>query len=264
MRLPKLLAFAVVLAAMSTACTTTPGPGGTTSVPPTIAPTPFTCDTPGSNVVVFGGDSLVVQWPQYLALPPGTVSYNTARAATGFGAPVTVNPADSSNIGQRVLAQLDACNNDVGLVVIGGGVNNLAGGQPLAPLLTEVAALSAQLAARNVAVLWIPITPWVLYTSPGAPVVPSLLYDGRYDNRLAYNTWLATPGNVIGAAPNCNSTLADPNNGRESLDPIYYSWLGLWQPDRYHPLKPTGYQAFTACLSPVVASYLPGGAPITP
>lgn len=227
----------VLLAMFATACMTSPSITGS-STTLTTTPPELTCSIPGPRVVIYAGDSLVGQWPQYMQLPIGSIAYNTAKGGAGYTA---VNP--EYNIGARLLRQLDVCDNNVGMVIVSGGINDLAVDQPVQGLIDAVSALSTELASRGVRVVWLPITPFALYP-------PSLSYDHRYDSRLEYNAWLSS-GGVVGDIIDCNPSLRDAYSAVEALNPNYWSYTpGV---DRWH-LNQAGYRAFASCLSPAIAA----------
>jgi lysophospholipase L1-like esterase len=242
-KLLSVMALVVVVAG----CTPGPTRGGSTGGQP--AP-PFTCPDPGDHVVVVAGDSLGGAWPGYVSWPSGTVVINVSKGGASLGSSFTGNPPESYSIAERALAQLDVCGNDVGLLIVSGGVNDLAGGQDPQLLIDAAGSLNQQLELRGVPVAWIPIVPWAL--DP-----PLLSYDARYDHRLTFNRWLATPGSVSGSVLDCNTPLLLPGFPEEPLDPDFFSYLGLFQVDRFHP-NSAGFAAYGACLGPLVSGVLDG------
>jgi hypothetical protein len=208
----------------------------------------FTFPNPGQNVVVVAGDSLAGAWPNYVSFPAGTVVHNVSWGGASLGASWTGNPPESYSIAERALAQLDACGNDVGLVIISGGVNDLAAGQDAQLPIDAAASLNQQLELRGVPVAWIPIVPWAL--DP-----PLLSYDLRYEHRLTFNQWLAAAGSVSGAVLDCNATLREPGALVEQLDRDFFSYLGLFQVDRFH-VNAAGYRSYGTCLGPLVTAEL--------
>lgn len=213
----------------------------------TSTTSPPACGTAGQLSVVTAGDSIVAGWSPRLALGASVNVISTAKGGAGFTTPTTGDPATSSNITELLLAQLDACHNDVDLVIVSGGANDLNKSQPIAALTTAVAALDAELRGRGIPVVWLPITPYAL--GGGAT------YDVRYDTRLAYNEWLRTSTDVHGTVLECNAVLQDPATAVESLRPAFYTWADTTTPDRWHPNN-AGYQAFANCLSPAVTAVL--------
>ena len=240
MRTPRPLII-LALAALAVCAACNPQSPATTTTPTED----FSCPHPGPNTVVVAGDSLNTHWPRYLTLPDGTEVINIAKGAAAFTNPLTGDFATSISISERLLAELDLCGNDVGAVVVGGGVNDLSRGRGSAPLIAAVSNLDAELAARDIRVIWQPITPWA--------VSSNLFWDARYDQRLEFNEWLTTPGNVTGTVVDCNRALADPASAAEVMNPAYHTWADLFTQDRYHP-NMEGYAMYAACLSPHITS----------
>ena len=239
-RTPWAIAIAVFVALVGAGCA---APGGTINPSP-----PATCPDHGPGAVVFAGDSLATVWPRYLTLPAGAVTIGAARAGAGFTKPPTGDPTTSFSISERLFEQLDACGDDVGLVVVSGGANDLSAGQPVEPLLDAIAELDAQLASRGVAVVWLPITPWAV--SSTAP------YDLRYDRRLVANEFISTPGDLTGSVVDCNEVLRVSGVTPEMLRDGYWTWADAITPDRFH-LNDAGYQAYAGCLSPLLSALVP-------
>ncbi|HPB45333.1 MAG TPA: SGNH/GDSL hydrolase family protein [Microthrixaceae bacterium] len=200
------------------------------------------CD--GEARVMFAGDSIMVETVARLGFPTGVVWGSVATGSSGFTRPLTGDDSTSRNIGERVLAALDSCNSEVDLVVFNGGINDLMSAQPLAPLVDAVTALDDELAARGIATVWLPITPWVVST-----LTP---FDHRYERRLEYNDWLrAAKGND--RVLECNDVLASPGAAVEQMNSAYRTMADLVTPDRVHPSS-AGYQVYANCLTPKLAA----------
>jgi hypothetical protein len=239
----------LTLAALALCAACTPQAPATTTTPTDE----FACPHPGPSTVIVAGDSLNTHWPRYTALPDGTNVITIARGAAAYTNPRSGDFSTSISISERLLAELDLCGNDVGAVIVGGGVNDLSRGLGSAPLISAVSDLDTELASRGVRVIWQPITPWA--------VSSSLFWDVRYEQRLEYNTWLTTPGNVTGGVVDCNQALADPRSAVEVMNPAYHTWADLFTQDRYHP-NMDGYAMYAACLSPHITSAIAVQAPV--
>ena len=206
------------------------------------------CDEPGDDVVVIAGDSVTGGWSTYLVLPEGTTILNLSRGGSSYSAAESDDISKTMSIPQRLLAQLDVCGNDVGLVVISGGVNDLAQGQSTDAIESAVTELSAELDARGVASTWVPILPWPLTGEFTAE-------DERFINRAAYNDWLRQPGQVGGPVLECNGSVDLDGAPVEQLAPEYQKIDGTTV-DIWHP-NPFGSSTFAGCIDDQITAHLP-------
>ena len=170
-------------------------------------------------------------------VPQGTRVLNLSRGSAAYSGEATPDVATTFSILQRLEAQLDACNWDVGLVIVSGGVNDLAAGQTTDGMKSGAEAISASLAARGINTVWVPILPWAVdATHP---------HDFRYEHRLDFNQWLTTPGRVNGPVLECNSIMRASGNP-EVLAPGYARYVGFTL-DAFHINDPAKW-AFGACV----------------
>ena len=119
-------AFAVVAIILLTAACTPTASGGAAK-PPYC---PF-----DSHLVLFGGDSLSGQWPQYVTYRPGDVGFNVSVGGAAYGG---VYWAGNFTIGDYVRDQLNACGNSVGAVVLSGVVNDISQAQPASAAIAGI------------------------------------------------------------------------------------------------------------------------------
>ena len=141
------------------------------------------------------------------------------------------------------------CENDVGLVVISGGVNDLAQGDSPDAMEAALTGLSAALDARGVATAWVPILPWLLTPTFTAA-------DGRFINRAAFNDWLRQPGQVGGSLLECNGSIDLDGAPVEQLAPQYGRTDVELMESVWHPDTP-GYTTFADCMDDEIAAHLP-------
>jgi hypothetical protein len=207
--------------------------------PSPVLPRPIDPCVPGHDTVIIAGDSVTAQWSQSAAFPPGTRVLNLSRGSAAYSGEETQDVATTFSIRQRLEAQLDACNWDVGLVVLSGGVNDLAAGQTPDAMESGAAAISASLAARDINTVWVPILPWA--------VDDNNFTDVRFEHRLEFNEWLSTPGRVNGPVLQCNSVLRDPNSAEELLAPGYRRYVGFTL-DVFH-INDAAKWAFGGCVT---------------
>jgi len=230
------LAIACVAIALVAAvgCTVNPGRGdgpAPDAIPPRC---PF--DRTMTMVV---GDSVATEWYRYMVWPQGITVFSTSYGGSGY----TMTDL-SVNMGQRVQRQIDACGTKLGNVFLSAGIADLAIGQPIEPLEAAVTSLSESLRIQGIPATWLTITPFSDYNRPGGDV--------RDTNRVAFNSWLTTPGNVTGRVIDCSASVADPARPT-FLNPQYYKWVGILQADNFH-LSDEGYQAYAACISAAIAA----------
>ncbi len=227
---------AVVMVAAIVAGACEPQPIGPPSVPSTRPRCPF--DT---NVVIYGGDSLVTQWPRWVPLPLDLTPYNTAKGGSAYTGNLTTDP-DFGTIGSRVLDDLDACGNDVGAVVIGGGLNDLSYGMSADAVIESIAELDDELHDRGIEAVFLGITPVSNATD---------WYAAHQTARQAINTWMATPGNLHGTPVDCVPFL-ETTPGSDVLAPRYWNFVDAFGTiDLVHP-NDAAYEAIGTCVQPAI------------
>ena len=226
-----MLVTAVLLAA---ACT--PGPTGPDALSSTRPYCPF-----DSNVVVYGGDSLVAKWPAYIQLPAGLVPYNTAKGGSMYSRNTSPDP-EFGTVGSRVLADLDACGNDIAVAVFSGGAVDLSWGVSGGEVITAIDALDEQLHARGVPAVFLTITPVSNAT---------LWFPAHQADRQAVNNWMKTPGNMYGTVVDCGPSI-ESSPGSDALAPKYWNYTDMFGTiDLLHPNE-AGFAAIADCITPTV------------
>ena len=180
----------VLVAIIATACGPQPTGPTTTLLPASPPYCPF-----DAHLVMFGGDSLATQWPNDVTLTSGTTAFNTAVGGSAYGGSYT---SGVDTIGDRVLAQLNNCGNDVAVAALSGGVNDISQGQPVATAIAGIRALDVELHARGVHAVFLTIHP-----------VPDTTawFAANQSRRRQINTWMTTPGNMFGTVVNCSPFL---------------------------------------------------------
>ena len=111
----------------------------------------------------------------------------------------------------------------------------------------EALALDEWLRARDVPTIWVAIHPMAF---PSA-------YWFVQENRVAYNEWLLTSGEVSGTKVDCTAALEDPARP-DALRPTFFTYLDLFNIDGIH-MNADGYDALARCLEPEIRAVMTGG-----
>lgn len=196
------------------------------------------------SVVMYGGDSLAGHWPLFVTLPTGVTAFNTARGGSAFGGNYTDDPT-MDTIGARVLAQLNACGNTVGVVAISGGINDLNQGQPPSGTINAIRALDAELFRRGVAVVLLTIHP----IAPNTELARTI-----QAHRRAVNAWMTASGNLHAHVVDCTGAL-ESSPGSDVLKFDYWTFENLLTVDPQH-MNDNGYAAMAACARPAILAAL--------
>ncbi|HOT78406.1 MAG TPA: hypothetical protein PKY13_00390 [Microthrixaceae bacterium] len=213
-----------------------PQPVGPPSVTSTRPRCPF-----DDGIVIYGGDSLVTQWPRWVPLPPELTPYNTARGGSAYTGNLTPDP-DYGTIGSRILDDLDDCGNDVGAVVISGGHVDLSYGRSAEAVIESIGELDEALHARGVEAVFLEITP----VSNAAD-----WYTVHQVARQTINAWMATPGNLHGAVVDCSPVL-ETTPASDVLAPRYWNFIDAFGTiDLVHP-NDAAYEAIGTCVQPAI------------
>jgi hypothetical protein len=219
----------MVTAAVASACTT--APKATAGPPPPCPSTP--------EVIQFHGDSLGAHVPRYLDVP-GAIVVNRSESRSGFTYDLPEDPAKGlpavASIPHTVRRWIEECGRP-GLVVIQGGINDLAGAvRKATDLQAAVMELSDYLREIDVPTVWLPIHP--LSTAGN--------YMWVQPERQAFNEWLRE-GHVWGTVVDCNHVIEDPNVP-DTLAPQYWWQIDIWgHIDGVHP-NMAGYEAWGRCV----------------
>lgn len=186
------------------------------------------------------GDSVGFGYAARLRLPAPYTLFNAAQGASSWTVTTQV-----PSIATRVREWIDRCGTP-GALIIEGGVIDVTRSMPMEDVFAVVSELSAWLAEREVPTVWVPVNPF--------PAV-SPYHAQKESRRLAYNTWLATEGNVTGDVADCDAALEDPAHPG-ALNPAFWSIVDLQgNPDGIHP-NAAGYRAMADCVRPVVLDVL--------
>jgi hypothetical protein len=214
----------------------TPGPTGPEAVSSTRPYCPF-----DNKVVIYGGDSLVTKWPAYVALPTDLVPYNTAKGGTMYSRDVSPDH-QFGTVGSRVLAELDACGNDVGVAVFSGGAVDLSIGLPAGEVIGAIDALDERMHDRGVPTVFLTMTPVSDAT---------VWFPAHQTDRRAINSWMTTPGNLHGMVVDCGSAI-ESSPGSDVLAPKFWNYTDLFGTiDLVHPTE-AGFKAVAECIQPAI------------
>ncbi len=193
-------------------------------------------------VVQSNGDSIGEAYTRQMRLPEPYSLFNAAQGASTF----TID-RQVPLIADRVKDWIDRCGTP-GAVVIQGGISDVIHSVPLAAIEAAVSALSDWLADRGVPTVWVAIHPF-------PRVSPYMAHD---EARRAYNTWLASDGNVQGSVVDCGEALGDPEF-TGTMRRSYWKIVDLaGNPDGLH-MNAAGYTAMADCVVPTVLSTLHAG-----
>lgn len=228
----------VVTVLMGAACV--PSPTGPDAISSTRPYCPF-----DDKVVIYGGDSLVSKWPAYITLPADREPYNTAKGGSMYSRNVSPDP-DFGSVGSRVLDELDACGNDIGVAVFSGGAVDLSWGVSAGEVTTAIDSLDEQMHARGVPTVFLTITPVSDAT---------LWFPAHQADRRAINTWMTTPGNLHGTVVDCGPAL-ESSPGSDALATEFWNYTDMFGTiDLLHPNE-AGFEAVAACIRPAVLAAL--------
>ena len=225
---PAAISVVVAVVLVAAACSTQP--------PGPVAPPPCP-STP--DVVQFDGDSLGIHIARYLEVPGGQV-VDRSVPRSGFTYDLAADPARSlpavPSIGGTVRSWIEACGVP-GIVVVEGGINDLAGaGATAGELEAAVLELSDWLRDRGVPTVWLPLHP--------LPTAGSYMW--VQPARQEFNAWLEA-GHVWGTVVDCNDGLEDPAHP-DTLAPTYWWVVDIWGTvEGVHPDQ-DGYRAWSECL----------------
>lgn len=227
------LVVPVVLALALAACA--PPPGGSSTGG---SPTPPSC--PLIDVVTVDGDSLAAGMAAQLTVP-GRTTFSAAAGGTSY-----TQIGVRETIDDRVLRWLDQCGTPDALV-IEGGINDLLNGVALEDLTAQVAALRAELAARDVDTFWVTIPPLAQPRGPAA-IDPA---------RRAYNDWLRSAEGAGADVVDVVPAMQDPAKP-DTLAPAYWWYrTDLFTPDGLHPNE-AGYRTMATVVADAVQQRLGG------
>lgn len=196
------------------------------------------------SVVMYGGDSIAAHWPAFVLLPNGISAFSTARGGSAFGGNYRPDPT-MDTIGDRVLAQLDACGDDVGVVAISGGVNDLVEGPSATVAIDAIRALDAELYRRGVPTVMLTIHPIAPNTDTARAIQPG---------RRAINAWMTTSGNLHAEVVDCTGAL-ESAPGSDVLRSSFLTYENLLTVDPLH-MNDSGYAAMAACARPAILDAL--------
>lgn len=221
----------VSLVGVVAACTPPPSGSGT---PPADVP----CSD-SDHVVRVHGDSLAFHIARAIDAPGRTVmDRTTARASLSFDLPENAElglPAVSSIVG-TVRDRVDRCGVPE-VLVIQGGINDLASNVPVTDIEAAVSDLSDWLEARDVPTVWMTIHP--------LPTAGTYMW--VQPARQAYNAWLKA-GNVHGIVADCVPYLDDPAHP-DTMAPAYWWQVDIWGTiEGVHPNQ-AGYDQLGRCIS---------------
>ncbi len=213
-----------------------PEPTGPPAVTSTRPMCPF-----DDSMVIFGGDSLVTQWPRWVPLPSTLTPYNTAKGGSAYTGNLTPDP-DFGTIGSRVLDDLDDCGNDVGTVVISGGHVDLSYGRTAAEVIAAIDQLDEALYQRGVHAVFLAIVPVSNATD---------WYTAHQGARQQVNAWMKTPGNLHATVVDCAPVL-ETTPGSDVLANRFWNYIDAFGTiDLVHP-NDAAYEAIGTCIQPAV------------
>lgn len=231
---------ALAITAMLSVVGCVPESAGPPSVTWTRPPCPF-----GSNIVAFGGDSLVTQWPRFVPLPSDVMPYNTAKGGSAYTGNLTTDP-NYGTIGSRIIDDLNACGSGIGAVVLSGGHVDLSYGRTAEQVIASIDDLDQQLYDRGVHAVFLAITP----VSADAD-----WYVHFQSKRQAINAWMTTPGNMHGTVVDCAPQL-ESSPGSDALAQKYWNYIDAFGTiDLVHP-NDAAYAVIGTCIQPAVLAAL--------
>lgn len=185
------------------------------------------------EVVQFNGDSLGAGISRQVDLP-GYSKFEASQGSAGWTFQGRFAP-----IGERVKEWIDQCGVP-GALMIQGGIIDLVIGVPVEKIKAAVLELSDWLEARGVPTVWVGFSPFPAVSDYSRYFTPA---------RIAFNDWLATPGNVWGTGVDCTPAVSDPW-APEVLAPRFWKIVDIFgNPDGLHPNK-DGYVALADCAEP--------------
>lgn len=231
-------AASAALLLMGVACA--PGPTGPEAVSSVRPYCPFDDD-----VVIYGGDSLTTKWPAYVTLPTDAAPYNTAKGGSMYSRNYLPDPAFGTT-GSRVLAELDACSDDIGVAVYSGGGVDLSFGISGNEVIDAIDLLDQAMHARGVDTVFVTMTPVSDAT---------VWFPAHQADRKAINTWMTTPGNLHGTVVDCGPAL-ESAPGSDVLAHRFWNYTDIFGTvDILHPNE-AGYEAIAACAQPAILAAL--------
>lgn len=219
MRMRKLFWAPLVLALafLATACPVESGTNGQTTTTTTVNG----CLDP--SVIPLFGDSNGTQLPQYLPQVANKAQGGSAATEEARATSIARGNPDLPTIVTRVHDYMASCPLPAA-VIIQGTTNDWGNEVGSARVIEVVSGLSAYLAGLGVPTFWISMHP--------VPHNGSWTAD-QINSMTAYNTWLLTPGNVVGTVINSALPLQDPADPGW-LNPAYYFYKAPFVVDPLH------------------------------
>ncbi|MGB6060009.1 MAG: hypothetical protein WBF71_17265 [Microthrixaceae bacterium] len=235
----KVLVVVVLLLTPAVAACQTPVAGPSYNVAPPACP--YVGPT-----IQFHGDSVGAELPKFMNLP----GYGVFNASQG-GSALTID-SYVPLIGERVHQWIEECGHPQ-MVIVQGGVNDMASGVKAADILAADRAISDYLAGLGIPAVFLTMHPFANNLVGGEPDG----YQWMQPVRLAYNELLQAPDNgLIGTVVDCVDVLEDPADPGW-LRPEFYKYEGFsFSPseglvphaDGTH-MSQDGYSTYADCLT---------------
>ncbi len=237
MKTKLLIVVALIVTPLLSACQQPPAGPNYNVIPPAC---PYATPT-----IQFHGDSIGAELPKYMNLP----GYSVFNAAEG-GSALTVD-VYVPVIGTRVEQWIDKCG-EPDMVIIQGGLNDMASSVGAAEVFAADVAISDYLADKNIPAVFLTMHPFANNLVDGKPDG----YQWMQPVRQAYNEMMLAPDNgLVGPVVDCRTELEDPASP-DWMNPDFYKFEGVsWSQYGLVPhvdgthMSQEGYSTYADCVT---------------